>query len=47
MLQQVLEFFQIEPDFDLSIMQHNQTLFDITAAGLKGLETVLDTYHQI
>jgi UDP-N-acetylglucosamine 2-epimerase (non-hydrolysing) len=44
MLQQVLDFFQIEPDFDLSIMQHNQTLFNITANALKGIERVLDSY---
>lgn len=44
MLQQVLDFFSIVPDFDLSLMQHNQTLFDVTANGLKGIEKILDQY---
>lgn len=30
MLDQVLNTFNIIPDFDLSIMKHRQTLFDIT-----------------
>lgn len=42
MLDQVLEFFSIIPDFDLNLMQPNQSLFDITASGLKGLKSVLD-----
>ncbi len=41
MLTQVLTFFQIKPDYDLNIMKQNQTLFDITIHGLKGLEEVL------
>lgn len=45
MLQQVLDFFGIVPDFDLSLMTHNQTLFDITANALKGIEQVLNNYH--
>lgn len=44
MLQQILRFFNIVPDYDLSLMQHNQTLFDITANVLKGIEGVLDDY---
>ncbi|WP_299463150.1 non-hydrolyzing UDP-N-acetylglucosamine 2-epimerase [uncultured Microscilla sp.] len=43
MLDQVLEFFNITPDYDLNLMSPNQTLFDITAKALKGLESVLDT----
>ena len=42
MLDQVLEFFEIKPDFNLKLMKPNQTLFDVTADGLKGLEKVLD-----
>ena len=42
MLDQVLDFFQITADHDLNLMQPNQTLFDITAKGLKGLEQVLE-----
>jgi UDP-N-acetylglucosamine 2-epimerase (non-hydrolysing) len=41
MLDQVLAFFSIRPDYDLNLMQPNQTLFDITANGLKALESVL------
>lgn len=44
MLDQALHFFDISPDFDLDIMRHNQTLFDITAIGLKGMESVLDSF---
>ena len=42
MLDQVLTFFEIKPDFDLDIMMPDQTLFDVTANALKKLETVLD-----
>jgi UDP-N-acetylglucosamine 2-epimerase (non-hydrolysing) len=45
MLSQVLTFFQIEPDFDLALMQHNQTLFDVTSNALKGIEKVLLEYE--
>jgi len=44
MLDQVLKFFLIEPDFDLNIMKDNQTLFDISAIGLKLLEPVLNEF---
>ena len=40
MLDQVLDFFEIRPDYDLDIMRPNQTLFDVTAEGLKALEKV-------
>lgn len=43
MLDQVIDFFAIKPDYDLDLMQPNQTLFDITANGLKALEKTLDT----
>jgi len=42
MLEQVLEAFEIQPDYDLRIMQPRQSLFDITARVLAGLEVVLD-----
>jgi len=45
MLNQVLKFFEIYPDFDLNIMKPNQTLFDITANGLKSLEPILEEYQ--
>ncbi|NLJ86875.1 MAG: UDP-N-acetylglucosamine 2-epimerase (non-hydrolyzing) [Firmicutes bacterium] len=41
MLDQVLCFFGIVPDHDLSIMRHGQTLTDITCRVLQGLEKVL------
>ncbi|MEO0311990.1 MAG: hypothetical protein RIQ89_1647 [Bacteroidota bacterium] len=42
MLDQVLDFFEIKPHYDLNIMKPNQTLFDVTANGLKMLEAVID-----
>lgn len=41
MLDQVLSFFEIVPEYDLNLMKKNQTLFDITTDSLKGLETVI------
>ena len=43
MLEQALEFFKIRPDYDLNLMKPNQTLFDITADGLKGMAKILET----
>ncbi|NJP41719.1 UDP-N-acetylglucosamine 2-epimerase (non-hydrolyzing) [Oscillospiraceae bacterium HV4-5-C5C] len=43
MLDQVLEVFSVVPDFDLSIMTQNQTLFDITSLILNRIRTVLET----
>jgi UDP-N-acetylglucosamine 2-epimerase (non-hydrolysing) len=45
MLDQVLRFFEIEVDYDLNIMQDNQTLFDISARSLKLLESVLTEFN--
>jgi len=42
MLDQVLDFFEIKPDFDLNLMSVNQTLYDVTAKALLGLKPVLD-----
>lgn len=41
MLDQVLETFNIKPDYDLNIMQQGQTLGDITTRALNGLEGVI------
>ena len=41
MLDQVLNTFNIVPDYDLNIMQQGQTLSDITSRALKGLEEVI------
>lgn len=40
MLDQVLEYFEIEPDYDLNIMKSKQTLTGITNRVLEGLEEV-------
>ena len=42
MLDQVLEAFSVVPDYDLSIMQDKQTLFDITTNILNRIKAVLD-----
>lgn len=42
MLDQVLETFKIVPDYDLSIMKDNQTLFDITTNILNRIKLVLE-----
>lgn len=43
MLDQVLEIFGITPDYDLNIMQHGQTLSDITTRALNGLNEIIKT----
>ena len=45
MLDQVLQAFNIVPDYDLNIMQTGQTLSDITSRALKGLEDVIKEYR--
>ncbi|MBS5794156.1 MAG: UDP-N-acetylglucosamine 2-epimerase (non-hydrolyzing) [Clostridiales bacterium] len=42
MLDQVLNIFNIKPDYDLNIMTQNQTLTGITINALKGLEDILE-----
>lgn len=41
MLDQVLETFQVVPDYDLSIMKEKQTLFDVTTNILEKIREVL------
>ena len=41
MLDQVLELFDIKPDYDLNIMKPGQTLAQITTRALTGLEEVI------
>ncbi len=43
MLDQVLQLFHIQPDYDLDIMSQGQTLYDITTKALLGLKNVLET----
>ena len=42
MLDQVLEIFNVVPDYDLSIMKDKQTLFDITTGILNRIKEVLE-----
>ena len=42
MLDQVLETFHVEPDYDLSIMKQEQTLFDIATGILGKIKIVLE-----
>ncbi len=41
MLDQVLEIFDIKPDYDLNIMKQGQDLYDVTARVLTGMRDVL------
>lgn len=45
MLDQVLELFELVPDYDLSIMKADQDLSDVTAAILQGLRSVLRDFQ--
>lgn len=42
MLDQVLEAFNVKPDYDLSIMKERQTLFDVTTNILNSIKEVLE-----
>ena len=42
MLEQVLNAFNVVPDYDLSIMKQGQTLFDITIGILEKIKAVLE-----
>jgi UDP-N-acetylglucosamine 2-epimerase (non-hydrolysing) len=42
MLDQVLDFFDIMPDFDLNVMKKKQSLVTLSSAILKGLNKVID-----
>jgi UDP-N-acetylglucosamine 2-epimerase (non-hydrolysing) len=44
MLDQVLDVFNIIPDFDLNIMAPNQDLFDITSKVLLGMRSVFEQF---
>lgn len=41
MLDQVLNIFEVRPDYDLNIMKHGQDLYDVTARVLTGMRDVL------
>lgn len=42
MLDQVLDTFEVQPDYDLSIMKKSQTLFDITTEILNHIKSILE-----
>lgn len=45
MLDQVLELFEIIPDYDLDIMSSKQTLSTVTSSILEKIQPVIDDYH--
>lgn len=45
MLDQVLEFFEITPDYDLDLMKPGQNLYGLTADIITGLKDVLESYQ--
>ena len=45
MLDQVLQLFEITPDYDLNIMKQGQDLYDVTARVLTGMRDVLQEVH--
>lgn len=45
MLDQVLELFEITPDYDLNLMKQGQDLYDITSGVLLGLRDVLKEFQ--
>ena len=45
MLDQVLEIFDIHPDYDLNIMKQGQDLYDVTAKVLLGVRDVFKQVH--
>lgn len=45
MLDQVLDTFDVVPDYDLSIMKERQTLFDVATSILEKIKAVLEKEH--
>lgn len=45
MLDQVLDFFEIKPDYDLNLMKKNQSLFTLTSEILLNIESVLKDFN--
>jgi UDP-N-acetylglucosamine 2-epimerase (non-hydrolysing) len=45
MLDQVLNFFDIKPDYDLNLMKPGQNLFSLTSDILLGMKTVLEDFR--
>ena len=45
MLDQVLDFFEITPDYDLDLMKPNQNLYTLTSDIITGLKPVLEEFN--
>ena len=45
MLDQVLAFFDITPDYDLNLMKPNQNLYNLTGEIINGLKPVLEEFN--
>ena len=45
MLDQVLDFFEIKPDYDLNLMKPGQNLYGLTADIITGLQPVLEEFQ--
>ncbi|QPH38351.1 non-hydrolyzing UDP-N-acetylglucosamine 2-epimerase [Pedobacter endophyticus] len=45
MLDQVIDFFEIIPDYDLNLMKPSQNLYQLTADVLTGLKTVFEDFQ--
>jgi len=45
MLDQVLDLFDIKPEYDLNIMKPGQDLFDITSNVLSGIKSVIEEFN--
>lgn len=45
MLDQVLDFFEIIPEFDLDVMKPNQNLYTLTSDIITNLKLVFEEYH--
>lgn len=45
MLDQVLNFFEIVPDYDLNLMRQGQNLYQLTADVILGLKNILEEYQ--
>src|SRR5690554_7639930 len=45
MLDQVLDFFEIKPHYDLNLMRPNQNLYSLTALIIESLKPVLEDFQ--
>ena len=45
MLDQVLDFFAIKPDYDLDLMMPGQNLYELTATIIRSLKQVLEEFN--